>query len=102
MSIDSIQEKIIEEFSYFDEWLDKYEFLISLGKKLDPLDNNYKTEKYAIKGCQSRVWVVVNLYDNKMSLKGDSEALITKGILSLIIRIFDNQLPLDVSNANIQ
>lgn len=101
MSINSIQEKIVEEFSYFDEWIDKYEYLISLGKKLDPLENNYKIEKNLIKGCQSRVWIVADLIDGRLSLKGDSEALITKGILSLLVRIFDNQLPKEVENADV-
>ncbi|MHA1982815.1 MAG: SufE family protein [Candidatus Hodarchaeales archaeon] len=101
MTIKEIQNQIIEEFSYFDEWLDKYEYLISLGQKLAPLDNSYKIEKYAIKGCQSRVWIVIDNIDGKISLKGDSEALITKGILSLLIRIFNNQLPVDVVDADI-
>ena len=101
MTMNDIQEQIVEEFSFFDDWLDKYEYLISLGRKLDPLDVQFKTEEFAIKGCQSRVWIVADINDNKISLKGDSEALITKGILALLIRVFNNQKPADIRNADI-
>ena len=101
MSMNDIQEQIVEDFSSFDDWLDKYEYLISLGRKLDPLDDQYKTEEFAIKGCQSRVWIVADINDNEISLKGDSEALITKGILFLLIRVFSNQKLADIRNTDI-
>ncbi|MHA1991065.1 MAG: SufE family protein [Candidatus Hodarchaeales archaeon] len=101
MIIDDIQKQIVEEFSTFDDWLDKYEYLISLGKKLDPLDDKFKTEEFAIKGCQSRVWVVANVNEDRMIIKGDSDGLITKGILSLLIRVFNNQKLTDISSTHV-
>ena len=101
MSINVIQDQIIEEFSSFDDWLDKYEYLLTLGKKLEPLEDMFKTEEFMIKGCQSRVWIVTNIIDSKISIKGDSDGLIPKGILALIIRVFNNQSLSDINDAEI-
>ena len=84
---DNIQEQIIEEFSIFDEWLDKYDYLIELSDSLPAIAPEHRTEQYVIKGCQSRVWVDARLEDGKMMYSADSDAIITKGIIALLIRV---------------
>ena len=88
---DSIQESIIEEFAIFDDWLDKYDYLISLSEELAPIDPAKRTEKYLIEGCQSRVWVAAELRDGKVYYTADSDAIITKGIVALLIRVMNGR-----------
>ena len=88
---DPIQEEIIEEFSVFDEWLDKYDYLIELSDSLPPIVAEHRTEEYAIKGCQSRVWVDAKEEDGKVFFAADSDAIITKGIIALLIRVMNGR-----------
>lgn len=91
MAINEIQDEIIDEFSFFDDWMDKYEYLISLGKKLPLIDEQYKDESHLIKGCQSRVWLNAKEEKDKVIFTADSDAVITKGIIALLIRVLSNQ-----------
>jgi cysteine desulfuration protein SufE len=100
-TIDEIQEQIIEEFSVFNDWMDKYEYLIELGRDLAPYDPIYKSDKYLIEGCQSRVWVYGIKEDEMITYFADSDAIITKGMISLLIRVLSNQKPEDVANAQL-
>lgn len=90
---DQIQEQIIEEFAVFDEWLDKYDYLIELSDTLPAIKDEHRTEAYAIKGCQSRVWVDARLEDGKVFFSADSDAIITKGIIALLIRVMNGRSP---------
>lgn len=101
MTINEIQDQIIKDFTILDDWLEIYDYLISLGKKLAPLDDKYKSDEFAIKGCQSKVWIVADIFDDKMSLQGDSDTSIIKGILSLIIMVFQNQSLTDIRKTDI-
>ena len=102
MSINEIQDQIIEEFSVYDEWLDKYEYLIELANTLDVIDDTKKTPDNIIQGCQSRVWLDASLdEDGTLSFHADSDAIITKGIIALLIRVFNHQKPDDIVNANL-
>lgn len=96
MSINNIQDEIIEEFNDFEDWMDKYQMLIDLGNDLEPLDEKYKTEDNLIDGCQSRVWVQCDLIDGKMHLQAESDALIVKGIVALLLRVLSDQTPQDI------
>ena len=87
MTINEIQDNVIEEFSAFDDWMDKYALLIDLGNSLPPLDEKYKTESNLIEGCQSRVWLQADYKDGKILFQGDSDAVIVKGIVSLLISV---------------
>lgn len=88
---DTIQEQIIEEFSIFDEWLDKYDYLIELSDSLPAIAPEHRTEQYVIKGCQSRVWVDAKVEDGKIFYSADSDAIITKGIIALLIRVMNGR-----------
>jgi len=99
MTIAEIQNQIISEFSDFDEWLDKYNYLIGLSRSLPLLDACYKTDKYLISGCQSRVWLRASLVGGKVRLTADSDAIITRGIVNLLIRVFSDQTPRDILEA---
>ncbi|OAV66782.1 Cysteine desulfuration protein sufE [Bacteroidales bacterium Barb6XT] len=101
MSIDEIQEQVIEEFSAFEDWMDKYGLLIDLGNSLPPLDTQYKTESNLIEGCQSRVWLQADYTDGRIFFKGESDALIVKGIVSLLIRILSEHTPQEVLDADL-
>lgn len=102
MSINEIQDQIIEEFSVYDEWLDKYEYLIELANTLDVIEDTKKTPDNIIQGCQSRVWLDASLdEDGTLSFRADSDAIITKGIIALLIRVFNHQKPDDIVNANL-
>jgi len=96
MTIAEIEQKIINEFSVFDDWMDKYNFLIDMGKTLPMIDAKYKTDQYLITGCQSRVWLSAEMEDGKVLFKADSDAVITKGIINLLIRVLSNQTPEDI------
>lgn len=100
MTIDKIQEELIDEFSMFDDWMQRYEYMIDLGKSLPLIDEKSKTEDRIIKGCQSKVWLDAGLEDNKIRFTADSDAIITKGIIAILIRVFDKQAPEDILNAN--
>ncbi len=95
------QEEIIDEFALFDDWMQRYEYMIELGKSLPLIDEKYKTEDHIIKGCQSKVWVHAEMTeDNKVSFTADSDAIITKGIIAILIRVFSNQSPKDILEAS--
>ncbi|MDR1120904.1 MAG: SufE family protein [Dysgonamonadaceae bacterium] len=96
MIINDIQDEIIEEFAVFDDWMDKYAYLIELGNSLSPLDEKYKTSNNLIEGCQSRVWLQADYVDGNILFSAESDALIVKGIVSLLIRVFSNQTPEDI------
>ncbi|MEM7195234.1 MAG: SufE family protein [Pseudomonadota bacterium] len=91
MDIDAIQSEIVEEFGLFDQWMDKYEYIIDLGKKLPLIDPRFKTEDHLISGCQSRVWLHSEAQDGRVQFSADSDAIITKGIIALLIRVLNNQ-----------
>lgn len=93
---DAIQEEIIEEFSIFDDWLDKYDYLIGMSDSLPLIDATHKNEKYIIEGCQSRVWVDAELIDDRVVYRADSDAIIVKGILALLIRVLGNRPPQEI------
>lgn len=91
MSIQELEDQIVEEFRQFDEWLDRYNYLIEMGKSLPLIDPRYKTDQYLISGCQSRVWLHVRYEDGNMYITADSDAVITKGIIGLLIRVLSGQ-----------
>jgi len=100
MTIEDIKTDIIDEFAMFDNWEDRYQYMIDLGKTLPLIDPQYKTEDHIIKGCQSKVWVHADLKDNKVEFTADSDAIITKGIIAILIRVFSNQHPADIIEAD--
>lgn len=100
MKIKQIQEDLVDEFAMFDDWMQRYEYMIDLGKSLPLIDNIYKTEDYLIKGCQSKVWIQAELIDNRIVFKADSDAIISKGIIAILIRVFSNQEPNEIIDAN--
>ena len=101
MSINEIQDEIIEEFSDFDDWMDKYQLLIDLGNGQEPLDEKYKTEQNLIDGCQSRVWLQADYVDGKIHFSAESDALIVKGIVSLLIRVLSDHTPQEILDADL-
>ena len=101
MTINELQDEVIEVFSDFDDWMDKYQLLIDLGNELPPLDERYKTESNLIDGCQSRVWLQADCHDGVMELQAESDALIVKGIIALLIKVLNHQKPEDVMNADL-
>lgn len=100
-SLKQKQQDIIDEFAIYDDWMDKYEHIISLGKELPLIAQNYKTDDRLIKGCQSRVWLHAAKEDEKMQYSADSDAIITKGIIALLIRVFNNEKPEDVAKSDL-
>ena len=96
MSIEKLESDIIEEFSLFDDWMDEYEYIIELGKELPIIDKKFKTDEYIIKGCQSKVWLHANSDNGRIQLTADSDAIITKGIISLLIKVLNNQKHEDI------
>ena len=92
-TIEAAQEEIIEEFSIFEDWMQRYEYMIELGKSLPLIDPQFKTDDYIIKGCQSKVWVHADLEDDKLVFTADSDAIITKGIIAILIRVFSYKHP---------
>ena len=99
-TIEAAQEEIIEEFSMFEDWMQRYEYMIELGKSLPLIDPQFKTDDYIIKGCQSKVWVHADLEDDKLVFTADSDAIITKGIIAILIRVFSHQHPDAILNAD--
>ena len=100
-SINEIQDEVIEEFSDFEDWMDKYQMLIDLGNDLDALDEKYKNEQNLIDGCQSRVWLQCDKTDDKLVFTADSDALIVKGIIALLIRVVSNHTPQEILDADL-
>jgi cysteine desulfuration protein SufE len=100
MTIKEIQNEIIDEFSMFDDWMQRYEYIIELGKSLPLIDEKYKTEENLIKGCQSKVWLHGEEKDDKIVFTADSDAILTKGIIAILIRAFSNQKAEDIINAD--
>jgi cysteine desulfuration protein SufE len=101
MNINEIEAKIVEEFSSFDDWMDRYNYLIELGKEINLIDEKHKVQNNLINGCQSRVWLHAELRDGKIYFTADSDAVITKGLASLMIRVLDGQTPDDIINADL-
>ncbi|MEN8224313.1 MAG: SufE family protein [Bacteroidota bacterium] len=101
MSIQEIQDQIVAEFSYFDDWLDRYNHLIEMGKNCPLIEEKYKTKSYLISGCQSRVWLHAAMKEKEIVFTADSDAVITKGIINLLIMVFSNQQPDDIIDADI-
>jgi len=102
MTIKEIQNEIIDEFSMFDDWMQRYEYIIELGKSLPLINEEYKTEENLIKGCQSKVWLHGEQKDDKIVFTADSDAILTKGIIAILIRAFSNQKAEDIINADTQ
>ncbi|QDW19669.1 SufE family protein [Flavobacterium sp. KBS0721] len=102
MTIKEIQNEIIDEFSMFDDWMQRYEYIIELGKSLPLIQEEYKTEENLIKGCQSKVWLQGEQKDDKIVFTADSDAILTKGIIAILIRAFSNQKAEDIINADTQ
>ena len=101
MTINEIQDEIIEEFSGLDDWMDKYQLLIDLGNEQEPLDEKYKTEQNLIDGCQSRVWLQADYVDGVIHFSAESDALIVKGIVSLLIRVLSDHTPQEILDADL-
>lgn len=101
MTINEIQDSVIDEFSAFDDWMDKYALLIDLGNSLPVLEEKYKTESNLIEGCQSRVWLQADYIDGKIFFKGDSDAVIVKGIVSLLINVLSEHTPQEILDADL-
>jgi len=100
MTIKEIQEEIIEEFSMFDDWMERYEYIIELGKSLPMIDEENKLDENLIKGCQSRVWLYSELENDTIKFSADSDAILTKGIVALLLRVYSHQKPENILNAN--
>lgn len=101
MTINELQEEVIAEFSEFTDWMDKYQMLIDLGNDLEPLDARYKNEQNLIDGCQSRVWLQCDMVDGRLVFTADSDALITKGIIALLVRVISNHTPQEIIDADL-
>lgn len=101
MSIKDIQNEIIDEFSLFEDWMQKYEYLIELGKSIKPIKEENKIDSNLIKGCQSKLWLHAEFSKGKIVYTADSEAIITKGIAAILLRVFSNQTPNDIINSNV-
>ena len=101
MTINEIQDEIIEEFSGFDDWMDKYQLLIDLGNEQEPLDEQYKVESNLIDGCQSRVWLQADYHDGIIDFTAESDALIVKGIVALLIRVLSGHTPQEILDAEL-
>ena len=101
MNINEIQDQIIDEFSQFDDWMERYEYLIDLGRSLGPFDERHKTPEYLIEGCQSKVWLYPSFENGIITFSAESDALITRGIVALLIRVFSGHTPAEIVDANI-
>lgn len=101
-TIPEIEEEIIDEFSLFDSWDEKYEYIIDMGKKLQPLDEIHKKDENKIKGCQSTVWMVSEMKDGKVIYKAESDAVIVKGLVSMLIRVLSNHSPKEIIDAKLE
>jgi len=100
MTIEEKANSLVEEFQMFDEWMDKYSYIIELGKEMPLIDEKYKDPQHLISGCQSRVWLYAEMKEGKVVFTADSDAVITKGIISLLLRVVSNETPKDIANAD--
>ena len=100
MTIKEIQEEIVDEFSMFDDWMERYEYIIEIGKTIPKIDEQYKTDDNVIKGCQSKVWLHAEQKNNKIIYTADSDAILTKGIIALLLRVFSNHTPKEILDAD--
>ena len=101
MTIENLQENLIEDFSFFDDWTQKYEYMIELSKTLDKMDDNLKNDENLIKGCQSKVWLNAGFKDGKINFIADSEAIITKGIIAILLMVFNNKTPDEIIKSDV-
>ena len=101
-TINELQDEVIEEFSDFDDWMDKYQLLIDLGNEQEPLDEKYKTEQNLIDGCQSRVWLQADMEDGNVVFQAESDALIVKGIIALLIKVVSGHTPDEILTRSFQ
>lgn len=101
MTINEIQDELIEDFAFFSDWMEKYEHIIQLGKELPIIDEAYKKEEYLIKGCQSQVWLHAELINNKVCFTADSDAIITKGLVSLMVKVLSGHTPEEIASADL-
>ena len=101
MTINEIQDQIIDEFAQFGDWMERYEYLIDLGRSLGPFDERHKTPEYLIEGCQSKVWLYPSFENGIITFSADSDALITRGIVALLVRVFSGRTPAEIVDANI-
>lgn len=101
MTINEIQDEVIEEFSDVDDWMDKYQMLIDLGSEQEPIDEKYKTDSNLIDGCQSRVWLQADMKDGKIHFQAESDALIVKGIIALLIKVLNDRTPDEILDADL-
>ena len=102
MTIQEKENHIVEEFGLFEDWMDKYNYLIELGQSLPIIDDKYRNESYLITGCQSRVWISAEMEDGKMILRADSDAVITKGVVYLLVNVLSGEKPEDIVNSNLE
>ena len=100
-SIEKIEEKVVDEFSVFDDWADKYEYVIDIGKNLPAMEDEYKTDANKVSGCQSQVWLTAEMKDGKLYYKADSDAIITKGLIALLIRVLSGHSPEAIMNSKL-
>lgn len=101
MTINEIQDELIDDFSFFDDWMAKYEYIIQLGKELPLIDEQYKKDDYLIKGCQSKVWLHADHRDGQVVFTADSDAIITKGLVGLMVKVLSGQTPADIANSEL-
>ncbi|WP_270090108.1 SufE family protein [Sphingobacterium sp. SYP-B4668] len=101
MTINEIQDELIEDFSFFDDWMQKYEYIIQLGKELPLIDEQFKVDSYIIKGCQSKVWLHPEMEADKLMFKADSDAVITKGLVSLMVKVLSGHTPEEIAKADL-
>ena len=101
MTINEIQDELIEDFAFFTDWMEKYDYIIQLGKEVPLIDEKYKTEEYIIKGCQSKVWLYAEKKDGVIVFTADSDAIITKGLVSLMVKVLSGHTPEEIANADL-
>lgn len=101
MTINEKQDELIEDFAFYTDWMEKYEYIIQLGKELPLINDSYKTDEYIIKGCQSRVWLYPNMNEGKIDFTADSDAIITKGLVSLMVKVLSGHTPKEIASADL-
>ncbi len=101
MTINEIQDELIDEFAFFSDWMEKYEHIIQMGKELQLIDDQYKTDDNLIKGCQARVWLHADFVDGKVLFTADSDAIITKGLVSMVVRVLSDHTPAEITQAEL-
>ncbi|QRQ60162.1 SufE family protein [Sphingobacterium multivorum] len=101
MTINEIQDELIEDFAFFTDWMEKYEYIIQLGKEVPLIDEQYKTDEYIIKGCQSKVWLFPEIKDGKVYFTADSDAIITKGLVSLMVKVLSGHTAKEIVDADL-